>query len=148
MSGDVKQGGVIMAQQQDTGLGKIQIADEVIATIAGVAATESYGLVGMQARNVQEGLAVLLRREDLARGVQVTIADNRAIIDLSVVVQYGVNIAEVAHNVMEQVKYAVESQCGLEVARVNVHVVGVRVDDKAAPAPAAGPRHRRQPTRR
>nr|MBO2476476.1 Asp23/Gls24 family envelope stress response protein [Bacillota bacterium] len=44
MSGDVKQGGVIMAQQQDTGLGKIQIADEVIATIAGVAATESYGL--------------------------------------------------------------------------------------------------------
>src|SRR5690606_29757653 len=138
-----------MAQQRETGLGKIRIADEVIATIAGVAATESYGLVGMHARNVQEGLSVLLRREDLARGVQVTIADdNRAIIDLSVGVQYGVNIAEVAHNVMEQVKYAVESQCGLEVARVNVHVEGVRVDAHAAPASNAGARHRRQPTRR
>ena len=137
-----------MAQQQDTGLGKIQIADEVIATIAGVAATECYGLAGMHARNVQEGLSLLLRREDLARGVQVTIEDNRAIIDLSVVVQYGVNIREVAHNVMEQVKYAVESQCGLEVAKVNVHVEGVRVDNSAAPAPAAGPRHRRPPTRR
>ncbi len=137
-----------MAQQQETGLGKIQIADEVIATIAGVAATESYGLVGMHARNVQEGLSVLLRREDLARGVQVTIADNRAIIDLFVVVQYGTNIAEVARNVMEQVKYAVENQCGLEVARVNVHVMGVRVDDSAAADTAAGPRHRRPPTRR
>jgi len=137
-----------MAQQQDTGLGKIQIADEVIATIAGVAATECYGLVGMHARNVQEGLSVLLRREDLARGVQVTIVDNRAIIDLSVVVQYGVNIAQVAHNVMEQVKYAVESQCGLEVAKVHVHVAGVRVDANATPPSAAGPRHRRQPTRR
>src|SRR5690606_25242037 len=137
-----------MAQQQDTGLGKIQIADEVIATIAGVAATECYGLVGMHARNVQEGLSVLLRREDLARGVQVTIVDNRAIIDLSVVVQYGVNIAQVAHNVMEQGKYAVESKCGLECAKGNVPVEGVRVNANGTPPCAPGPRHRRHPTRR
>ncbi|MBO8142230.1 MAG: Asp23/Gls24 family envelope stress response protein [Firmicutes bacterium] len=138
-----------MAQQQDTGLGKVQIADEVIASIAGAAATECYGLAGMHARSVPEGISVLLGREDSARGVQVTIDENRAVIDLFVVVQYGVNIAEVARNVMEQVKYAVENQCGLEVAKVNVHVQGVRLDGSPPTAsPPAGPRQHRPPTSR
>ncbi len=68
-------------------------------------------------------------------------------IDLHVVVQYGVNIAQVAQNVMEQVKYAVEHHCGLEVAQVNVHVESVRVDaDGLLPSPAA--ERRRQSGRR
>lgn len=137
-----------VAQSRDTELGRISIAEEVIATVAGVAATECYGLVGMGAHGVQKGLAIFRRGEDVARGVQVTLAGHQVTIDLHVVVQYGINIAEVAHNVMEQVKYAVEHHCGLEVAQVNVHVESVRVDLDALPAPAAGHRPRRQSGRR
>lgn len=137
-----------VAQNRDTELGRISIAEEVIATVAGVAATECYGLVGMGARGVQKGLAIFGRGEDVARGVRVSLSGDEVTIDLHVVVQYGINIAEVAHNVMEQVKYAVEHHCGLDVSQVNVHVESVRVDADGLPAPAAGHRHRGQSGRR
>lgn len=129
-----------MAQSRKTELGSISIAEEVIATVAGAAATECYGLVGMGAHGVQKGLAIFRWGEDVARGVQVKLDGDTVTIDLHVVVQYGVNIAQVAHNVMEQVKYAVEGHCGLEVAQVNVHVESVRVDTDGLPAPTAGER--------
>lgn len=136
-----------VAQSRNTELGSISIAEEVIATVAGVAATESYGLVGMAARGVQKGLAIFRRGEDVSRGVEVHLEGDTVTIDLHVVVQYGVNIAQVAQNVMEQVKYAVEHHCGLEVAQVNVHVESVRVDaDGLLPSPAA--ERRRQSGRR
>ncbi|REJ32055.1 MAG: Asp23/Gls24 family envelope stress response protein [Bacillota bacterium] len=125
-----------VAQSRNTELGSVSIAEEVIATIAGVAATECYGLVGMGARGVQKGLAIFRRGEDVSRGVEVTLGDDTVTIDLHVVVQYGVNIAEVAHNVMEQVKYAVEHYCGLQVQQVNVHVESVRVDADGLPESA------------
>lgn len=126
-----------VAQSRTTELGAISIAEEVIATIAGVAATECYGLVAMAARGVQKGLALFRRGEDVSRGVEVHLDGDKVTIDLHVVVQYGVNIAQVAHNVMEQVKYAVEHHCGLEVSQVNVHVESVRVDEEGLLPPAA-----------
>lgn len=120
--------------QQESGLGKVRIAEEVVALTAGMAAAECYGLVGMAPRTVQEGLSGLLKREDMARGVSVRIEEDEVFIDLHVVVQYGVNISEVCRNAMEQVKYAVETMCGLKVRQVNVHVRGVRVPDERLPA--------------
>lgn len=138
MLGKREKVGMRVAQSRTTELGTISIAEEVVATIAGVAATECYGLVGMGARGVQKGLAIFRRGEDVSRGVEVHLDGEKVTIDLHVVVQYGVNIAQVAHNVMEQVKYAVERYCGLEVSRVNVHVESVRVDmDGLLPQPGA-----------
>ncbi len=119
--------GESVASTRENGMGRIEISESVIAVIAGTAASECYGLVGMAARNVQDGIAELLGRENLERGINVTLHDGAVEIELHIMVEYGVKISEVAHNVMEQVKYAVENTCGLDVLQVNVHVEGVRV---------------------
>lgn len=131
-----------MSLQHETSLGTVHIDTDVVALIAGAAAVECYGLVGMHAPGLKQGLSLIRRKEDLARGVVVSKEETAAVIDLYVVVQYGVNIVEVSHNVMEQVRYAVEGLCGLEVSRVNVHVEGVRVD--GVPAEAAPDRRGRR----
>jgi len=111
-------------------LGRLVLSQEVIATIAGVAATECYGIVGMASRKVTDGLAELLGRENLAKGVEVTLDGNKATITLNVIVGYGVRISEVAKNVVDKVKYTVESSTGLTVTRVNINVQGVKVASK------------------
>lgn len=136
-----------MSLSHETSLGKVHIDTDVVAIVAGAAAVECYGLVGMNAPGLRQGISIIRRREELAKGVIVSHGDDGAIIDLHVVVQYGVNIVEVCHNVMEQVKYAVEGYCGLEVARVNVHVEGVRVDGPVQMS-AEERRSRRQSARR
>lgn len=135
-----------MSLHHETSLGKVHIDTEVVALVAGAAAVECYGLVGMHAPGLRQGLSVILRQEDLARGVIVSTEEGAAVIDLHVVAQYGVNIVEVSHNVMEQVRYAVEGQCGLEVSRINVHVEGIRVD--GSPQDAGASRRERRSDRR
>jgi uncharacterized alkaline shock family protein YloU len=108
--------------------GQTNISEEVIATIAGIAAVECFGLVGMSSRKLKDGIAELLKRENLSKGVEVLIEDNEITIDLFIVVAYGVKISEVCHNVMEKVKYTVENMTGMRVKNVNVNVQGVRVD--------------------
>ncbi|RJQ04194.1 MAG: Asp23/Gls24 family envelope stress response protein [Bacillota bacterium] len=109
-----------------TPVGRITIADEVVATIAGMAATECYGIVGMAARRLKDGIAELLGRENLSRGVQVAFKDGDIRIDLNVIIGYGTRISEVAHNVSSQVRYRVEDSTGLRVRSVNINVQGVR----------------------
>jgi len=106
--------------------GKIIVADEVIATIAGLAATECYGVVGMASRRFKDGIAELLGRENLSRGVEISFRDSGIRIDLNVIVGYGTRISEVAHNVSRQVKYRVEQSTGMPVRSVNINVQGVR----------------------
>ncbi|HHY98887.1 MAG TPA: Asp23/Gls24 family envelope stress response protein [Firmicutes bacterium] len=116
-----------MGKEMSTELGQINISDEVIAAIAGMAATECYGLVGMASRNLQDGIAELLGRDNLGRGVEVKLDGNEVAISLYVIVEYGVKIPEVANNAMSKVCYVVESMTGLKVRRVDVIVQGVRV---------------------
>jgi uncharacterized alkaline shock family protein YloU len=108
-------------------LGKIDISEEVIATIAGIAAVECYGLIGMASRKISDGFVELLRRESLSKGVQVRIQENEVVIDLYIIVGYGIRISEVASNVIDKVRFTVENMTGLPVAAVNVNVQGVRV---------------------
>ncbi|MDP2857895.1 MAG: Asp23/Gls24 family envelope stress response protein [Bacillota bacterium] len=108
-------------------IGRLSLSDDVIATIAGVAATECYGVVGMASRRVVDGLAELLGRENLSKGVEVVVEGDKAAITLNVIVGYGTRISEVARNIVDKVKYTVESTTGLKVAKVKVNVQGVRL---------------------
>ncbi|KNF08752.1 hypothetical protein CLPU_5c00590 [Gottschalkia purinilytica] len=107
--------------------GNINIDDNVLASIAGLAAMECYGLVGMASKNATDGLVELLKKEHLTKGVKVHSEDDRIVIDLYVVVQFGISISAVASNIIEKVKYTVENITGLKVEKVNVNVQGVRV---------------------
>ncbi|MMZ62467.1 hypothetical protein D1872_246770 [compost metagenome] len=117
-----------MAIQLDTQYGRIDISDEAIAVIAGSAAMECYGLVGMASRKqFKDGIAELLGRENLARGVEVKLDNNRLAIYLYIIVSYGTKISEVAHNIQQKVKYVLNDVVGLEVSEVSIVVQGVRV---------------------
>lgn len=116
-----------MGKEVVTDLGRIHLAEDVIATMAGVATTECYGIVGMASSRIQDGLAELLGRENLAKGVQVMFEDDSVEIDLYIVVGYGTRISEIARNVTDKVRYVVESYTGLKVRGVHIHVQGVKV---------------------
>ncbi len=120
-----------MGKEMTNELGQINISDEVIGVIAGVAAMECYGLVGMANRNIQDGISELLKIEHFSRGVEVSVVDDLLTIDLYVIVEYGTNITEVAHNIIEKVKYTVERLVGVKVKTINVRVQGVRVTKQA-----------------
>ncbi len=113
----------------ETSFGEVFIDRDVIAQYAGSAAIENFGVVGMSAVSMKDGLAKLLRRESLSHGVNVEIVDNKLRIDLHIIVSYGANVATVCQNLCETVKYRVEEFSGLPVEKINVFVDGVRVID-------------------
>jgi uncharacterized alkaline shock family protein YloU len=117
-----------MSEQQR--LGSIEISPVAVASIASQAVLGCYGVVGMSSRTVRDGLAELLHpSESSRRGVQVGLGADRITIDLYVIVEYGVRVSEVAHNIMQSVKFNVEKTLGVPVAEVNVHVQGLRISD-------------------
>ncbi len=107
--------------------GTINISTEVIAMIAGAAAVECYGLVGMASKSAGSGIVNLLKREHLSKGINITAKDDVLTIDLYVIVQFGTKISVVAENIIKKVKYNVENQTGLVVEKVNLNIEGVRV---------------------
>jgi uncharacterized alkaline shock family protein YloU len=107
--------------------GNIIIDDQVFATLAGLAAMECYGVVGMASKNATEGIFELLKREQLTKGIKVTAAEDKINIDLYIVLQYGVKISVVADNIISRIKYSVENFSGVIVNNVNIFVQGVRV---------------------
>lgn len=113
----------------NTGLGEITINTEVIATYAGSVAVECFGIVGMAAVNMKDGLVKLLKRDSLKHGINVAVKDNKISLDFHVIVSYGVSIRAVSNNLIDNVKYKVESFTGLEIEKINVIVEGVRVID-------------------
>ena len=89
----------------DTGLGKITIDTDVIATYAGSVAVECFGIVGMAAVSMKDGLVKLLKKDSLKHGINVTIADNKITLEFHVIVAYGVSISAVSDNLISNVKY-------------------------------------------
>jgi Uncharacterized protein conserved in bacteria len=110
-------------------LGEIIIDTDVIAIYAGTIAVECFGIVGMAAVSVKDGIVKLLKRESLARGIIVSMSNNKINIDFHVIISYGVNIPVVMDNLTESVKYKVEAFTGMEINKIVVHVEGVRVID-------------------
>ena len=118
-----------MKGQLNNSLGSIEIDTNVIATYAGSVAVECFGIVGMASVNMKDGLVKLLGRENLERGINVRVQDNRISLDFHVIVAYGISISAVANNLMENVKYKLEAFTGMEVEKINIFVEGVRVID-------------------
>ncbi|NMB43732.1 MAG: Asp23/Gls24 family envelope stress response protein [Clostridiales bacterium] len=113
----------------NTDIGGIEVDNEVIAQYAGSSAIECFGVVGMASVNMKDGIAKLLKRDNLSRGVNVSIEDNKITISLHIIVSYGVSISVVADNLASNVKYKVEEFTGMDVEKINIIVEGVRVID-------------------
>lgn len=116
-----------MPEEENTGMGAIRIANEVVSIIAGLAATEIEGVAGMSG-GIAGGIAEMLGRQNLSKGVEVEVGEEEAAVDLYVVMWYGIKIPDVAWDIQENVKQAIENMTGLEVVEVNVHVQGVKFE--------------------
>jgi uncharacterized alkaline shock family protein YloU len=109
--------------------GAVRIADEVVNIIAGLAATEVPGVAGMSG-GIVGGIAELLGKKNLSKGVKTRIGDREVSVDLYVVLEYGINIPATALKIQEKVKEAIENMSGLKVAEINIHVQGITNIDK------------------
>lgn len=107
--------------------GEVNIANDVLADIAGYAALECYGIVGMASPTLREGVEQLLSRDRLRRGVQITNTPEGVSTDLYVVIEHGTNLTEVSHNLSDRVRYVLETMADVKVASVNVHVQNIKV---------------------
>jgi uncharacterized alkaline shock family protein YloU len=117
--------GASLARSRD--LGRVEVYPSAVAAIAAHAAADCYGVMGMAGRGLRAGVAELLRR-DLHRGVEVREVDGGLEVDVYVVVNYGMRITEVAHNLQSAVRFEVERATGVPVTGVNVFVQGVQED--------------------
>lgn len=119
-----------MKGSMSTDLGTITVSSDVIAKYAGTVAVECFGIVGMAAVNMKDGIYSLLKKENLTHGIQVTISeDNRIKIDFHVIVAFGVSISAVTENLISNVKYKVEEFTRMPVDKINIYIEGVRVID-------------------
>lgn len=107
--------------------GNIKISDEVVAIIAGIAAMEVTGVAGMSG-GIAGGIAEILGRKNLSKGVKVEVGEKEAAIDLYIIVEYGCRIPDISWEIQEKVKNAVETMTGLKVIEVNIHVQGVNIE--------------------
>lgn len=107
--------------------GGIHISNDVLADLAGWAALESYGIVGMAAPSLKDGVAQALSREKLRRGVVVKNKGDSVRVDLYVIIEHGTKLTAVAKGLAERVKYVLTTQADVEVGDVEVHVQGVKV---------------------
>ncbi len=113
-----------------TDLGIVTIDPEVVAKYAGTVAVECFGIVGMAAVNMKDGLVHLLKGEGLTKGIKVAISDeNHISINFHIVVAYGVSISAVTENLISNVKYKVEEFSGMPVDKINIYIEGVKVID-------------------
>lgn len=110
-------------------IGEVQIADEVVAIIAGLAATEVEGVAAM-AGNITNELVGKLGMKNLAKGVKVEVSEASVVVELSIMMKYGYSIPDTSQTVQEKVKAAIENMTGLTVSEVNIRIAGVNLNEQ------------------
>lgn len=116
-----------MKGSMSTDLGIITVNPDVIAKYAGSVAVECFGIVGMAAVNMKDGIVRLLKKESLTHGIQVSVSDdNHITLNFHVIVAYGVSISAVSDNLISDVKYKIEEFTSMPVDKINIFVEGVR----------------------
>lgn len=118
-----------MKGQMTTKFGEVLIDIDVIAKFAGTVVIECFGIVGMAAVNMKDGIVKLLKKDSLRHGINVEIIDNKISLSFHVIVAYGVSISAVSDNLIHNVKYKVEQFTGMQVDKITIYVEGVRVID-------------------
>ena len=109
--------------------GEVRIADEVVAIIAGMAATDVRGVASM-AGNIKNELVSMMGMKTLSKGVKVDVTEEHVSVDLSLNIKYGYNIPDVSERVQDRVKSAIENMTGLTVLDVNVRIAGVNINEQ------------------
>lgn len=112
---------------ENEGLGEVQIADEVVAIIAGLAATEADGVASM-AGNITNELVSKLGKKNLSKGVKVDVLEGVVCVDLALNLEYGYSIPETCRKVQEKVKAAIENMTGLSVSDINIRIANVEME--------------------
>jgi uncharacterized alkaline shock family protein YloU len=107
-------------------LGSVEVSPRVVSALAARLATDCYGIAGMSGRGLRDGIAELLNRENFERGVELRIEEDGVALDMFVIVEHGVRILEVAHNLMSAVDYGLGHHLGVRVLEVNINVQGIR----------------------
>ena len=115
--------------QNDAGKGEVKIADEVVAIIAALAATEVEGVASMVG-NITNELISRLGMKNLSKGVKVDVLEGVVTVSLTLNLKYNYSVVEVSGKVQEKVKNAIENMTGLEVADVNIKVAGVEMENQ------------------
>jgi uncharacterized alkaline shock family protein YloU len=117
----------ILDMGQETNLGKVEIAPEVIEVIAGIAATEIEGVAAMRG-NFAAGVVERLGKKNHGKGVKVELTNEGIVVDVYVLMYFGVSIPSVAQSIQDNIRQALLTMTGLDLKEVNVHVVGVTFD--------------------
>ncbi|MFD1672816.1 Asp23/Gls24 family envelope stress response protein [Agrilactobacillus yilanensis] len=119
-----------MAVKIKTRYGDIDISNDVIATVVGGAATDIYGIVGMASKNqIRDNLNTILKHENYSRGVVVRQEADQIVVNIYIIISYGVKLSEVGRNVQDNVKYNLQSMLGIDAEAVNIFVQGVKVTE-------------------
>lgn len=107
--------------------GTVYITEDVMLKVVGYAALECYGIVAMSSKRAKDGFVEWLGRENLSKGVQIRMVDDMVDVELFIIVEYGISIAEVCKTIVETVRYKLESMTGIKVRNVNITVEGMRI---------------------
>lgn len=114
---------------QSSGVGEVQIANEVVSSIAGISAAEVDGVESM-AGGLTTGIAVKFGAKNLSKGVKVMVSNDTAVVDLAINMKYGYSIPETCAQVQDKVTQAINSMTGLKVGKVNVRIAGVSLEEQ------------------
>ncbi|MBC5637170.1 Asp23/Gls24 family envelope stress response protein [Ornithinibacillus sp. BX22] len=117
----------LVNMSENTGLGKVEIAPEVIEVIAGIAASEVDGLANMRG-NFATGVVEKFGKKSHSKGVKVELAEDGIVIDVYVVLDFGVSIPEVAQKIQSNIRQTLKTMTSLDISEVNVHVVGLQME--------------------
>ena len=118
-----------MQLKTHTSSGEVYIANSVIAEIAGAVAGKCYGVVGMASRSKKDGIVSLLNRDSITKGISVSVQDSGVMVDMHIIVEYGININAICKSIVNRVRYTLENTVGLKVHKIDVRVEGVRVNE-------------------
>ena len=117
----------IMNMSFTNSLGEVTVSQRLIRDISGKVAENCYGVVGMAARSKKDGIVNLLKNDNKGRGIKVYSDNNRVVVELHIVVEFGINITSICKSIANRVRYTLETVTGIPVKSVNIRVEGIRV---------------------